>query len=57
MSSIRTTLHAFPTLLRVGMAETLAYRAEFLVWMLTTTLPLVMMGITSGSMRIRPIQR
>jgi ABC-2 type transport system permease protein len=34
-----------PTLLRVGMAEAMAYRAEFIVWMLTTTLPLVMLGL------------
>lgn len=34
-----------PTLLRVGMSECLAYRAEFVVWMLTTTLPLVMLGL------------
>lgn len=39
------TLRAVPTLLRVGVAETLAYRAEFLVWILTTTLPLVMLGL------------
>jgi ABC-2 type transport system permease protein len=40
-----TALHALPTLLRVGVAETVAYRAEFLVWILTTTLPLVMLGL------------
>ena len=39
------TLRAIPTLLRVGMAETVAYRAEFLVWMLTTTMPLVMLAL------------
>lgn len=39
------TLRAVPTLLRVGVAETVAYRAEFLVWLLTTTLPLVMLGL------------
>ena len=39
------TLKAFPTLLRVGVAETVAYRGEFLVWILTTTLPLVMLGL------------
>jgi ABC-2 type transport system permease protein len=39
------TLRAIPTLLRVGVAETVAYRAEFLVWILTTTLPLVMLGL------------
>lgn len=39
------TLRAIPTLLRVGVAETVAYRAEFLVWILTTTLPLVMLAL------------
>ena len=39
------TLRALPTLLRVGVAETVAYRAEFLVWILTTTQPLIMMGL------------
>jgi viologen exporter family transport system permease protein len=38
-------LKAMPTLLRVGVAETVAYRAEFLVWILTTTQPLIMMGL------------
>lgn len=41
MASIR----AIPTLLRVGVAETVAYRGEFLVWILTTTMPLVMLGL------------
>ncbi|MBL0217889.1 MAG: ABC-2 family transporter protein [Myxococcales bacterium] len=44
MSATRT-LRALPTLLRIGVAETVAYRAEFLVWILTTTLPLVMLGL------------
>lgn len=39
------TIRAIPTLLRIGVAETVAYRAEFLVWILTTTLPLVMLGL------------
>ena len=39
------TLRAIPTLLRVGVAETVAYRGEFLVWILTTTLPLVMLAL------------
>ena len=42
---LAVTLRAIPTLLRIGVAETVAYRAEFLVWMLTTTLPLVMLGL------------
>ena len=39
------TLRAIPTLLRIGVAETLAYRAEFLIWILTTTMPLVMLAL------------
>jgi ABC-2 type transport system permease protein len=42
---VRATLRAMPALLRIGLAETVAYRAEFLIWMLTTTLPLVMLGL------------
>jgi ABC-2 type transport system permease protein len=41
-------LTAAPTLLRVGAMETFAYRAEFLVWMLTMTLPLVMLALWSS---------
>ncbi len=43
--SIARAFHALPTMLRVGVAETVAYRAEFLVWILTTTIPLVMLGL------------
>lgn len=45
LSSTRASLRAMPTLLRVGAAEALAYRAEFVIWMLTATLPLVMLGL------------
>jgi ABC-2 type transport system permease protein len=38
-------VRAFPTLLRVGMAEMIAYRAEFIIWILTTNMPLVMMAL------------
>jgi ABC-2 type transport system permease protein len=41
----RAALRATPTLLRVGVAETVAYRVEFVIWMLTTTLPLIMLGL------------
>ena len=43
--SVGRALRALPTMLRVGVAETVAYRAEFLVWILTTTIPLVMLGL------------
>jgi ABC-2 type transport system permease protein len=38
-------LRALPTLLRIGVAETVAYRAEFLVWMLTSTMPFVNLAL------------
>jgi len=43
--SVARAWRAMPTMLRVGVAETVAYRAEFLVWILTTTIPLVMLGL------------
>jgi ABC-2 type transport system permease protein len=39
------TIRAFPTLLKVGLAEAVAYRAEMVVWMLTTTMPLVNLAL------------
>ena len=46
------TLRAVPTLLRIGVAETVAYRAEFLVWILTTTQPLIMLGLWTSVARL-----
>ena len=43
--SLATNLRAMPTMLRVGLAETIAYRAEMIVWILTTTMPLVMLSL------------
>jgi len=42
---IARVVRAFPTLLRIGVAEVVAYRAEFLVWILTTNMPLVMLAL------------
>jgi len=42
---MRAELRAMPTMLRVGFAETIAYRAEMIVWILTTTMPLVMLSL------------
>lgn len=44
MSLVRA-LRAMPALLRVGAAEMTAYRAEMVVWILSATLPLVMMAL------------
>lgn len=48
------TLRAVPTMFRIGVAETVAYRAEFLIWMLTTTLPLIMLGLWTSVAREAP---
>lgn len=40
-----SSLRAIPTILRISAAETLAYRTEFVIWMLTTTMPLIMLGL------------
>lgn len=51
------TLRALPTLWRVGVAETVAYRAEFLVWMLTTTIPLIMLALWKSVAQYGPFQQ
>jgi len=51
------TLRALPTMLRVGLAEAVAYRAEFLVWLLSTNMPLVMLALWSAVARDAPVGR
>ncbi len=53
----RHALRAFPTLLRIGLAEIVAYRAEFLVWVLTTNMPLVMLAIWHAVAADGPVGR
>jgi ABC-2 type transport system permease protein len=54
---VRRALAALPTLLRVGFAESVAYRAEMLVWLLSTTMPLVMLALMTAVAREAPIGR
>ena len=54
---IRRVLRAYPTLLRVGVSEVVAYRAEFLVWILTTNMPLVMLAIWHAVAAEGPVGR
>jgi ABC-2 type transport system permease protein len=51
------TLRALPTMLRVGMAETLAYRVEFVIWMMTNSLPLIMLGLWTSVASEAPFGR
>lgn len=48
MRAIVRALRAYPTLLRIGLAEAIAYRAEMFVWMLSMTMPLVMLALWSA---------
>jgi ABC-2 type transport system permease protein len=45
------TLRVFPSLLRVGFAEAIAYRAEFVVWVLAYTTPIIMLALWSSVAR------
>lgn len=51
------TLRAIPTLLRVGFAESIAYRAEMFIWLLSITMPLVMLALMTAVAREAPIGR
>jgi ABC-2 type transport system permease protein len=55
--SVRGTARALPTLLRIGVIESLAYRTELLVWVLTTTMPLIMLALWSAVARDGPVGR
>ena len=55
--SLARTLKATPTLFRVGFAGAIAYRAELFVWMLSTTMPFVMLALFSAVAAERPLGR
>ena len=50
-------LRALPGLLRVGFVSALAYRAEFLVWMLAYTMPLIMLALWTAVAAEAPLGR
>ncbi len=49
------TLKALPTMLKVGLSEAIAYRAEMLVWVLSTTMPLIMMMLWTAVAAVAPV--
>jgi ABC-2 type transport system permease protein len=55
--SLSRSLRAFPTLLKVGFSESVAYRAEMLVWVLSTTMPLIMLALWTAVARDAPVGR
>lgn len=48
-------LRAAPALLRVGFASMVAYRAEMVVWILTATMPLVMLALWDAAAAEGPL--
>ena len=57
MRQLGHVLRAFPAMLRVGFAEAVAYRAEFLVWVLAYTMPIIMLALWSAVAREAPVGR
>lgn len=57
MRRVLRTLRAFPTLLEVGFADAVAYRAEFLVWVLAYTMPIIMLALWTAVAREAPVGR
>src|SRR5207302_6552735 len=53
--SVRAALRAYPQFLRTGFAAAVAYRAEFLIWMFSTNMPLVMLAIWAAAARSGPV--
>src|SRR5687768_13767358 len=45
-----------PTLIRIGLAESMAYRAELFIWVLTTTMPLVMLPLWMAVAETGPVR-
>jgi ABC-2 type transport system permease protein len=48
-------LRALPTMMRIGLAEAIAYRAEMFVWVLSTTMPFVMWVMWSAVAEVAPV--
>jgi ABC-2 type transport system permease protein len=53
--SVRGSARAIPALLRVGVLDAFAYRGEMIVWILTTTMPLIMLALFSALVSDTPV--
>jgi ABC-2 type transport system permease protein len=51
-----STWKALPTIFRVGISEAIAYRAEMVIWVLATTMPLVMMLLWTAVAELQPVR-
>jgi ABC-2 type transport system permease protein len=55
--SLRNNVRALPAMLKVSFLDSLAYRAELFVWILATSMPLIMLALFSAVARDAPIGR
>jgi ABC-2 type transport system permease protein len=55
MKNVTHTLRAMPTLLRIGFLDAVAYRAEFFVWVLAYTMPIIMLALWTAVAREAPV--
>jgi len=53
--SLRAAVRAYPALLRTGFAAAVAYRAEFVIWMFSTNMPLIMLALWAAVARSGPV--
>jgi ABC-2 type transport system permease protein len=53
--SLRAAARAYPALLRAGFASAVAYRAEFIIWMFSTNMPLIMLALWAAVARSGPV--
>lgn len=56
MKLLARAVGPWPVLLRVGFAGSIAYRAEMVIWFLTTTMPLLMLALWTAAAADAPIQ-
>ena len=52
---MRRLLKAIPTMLKIGFAEAVAYRAEMIVWVFATTMPLIMLMVWTAVSEVAPV--
>jgi len=53
--TFRAGIKAYPQMLKTGFAAAVAYRTEFLIWMFSTNMPLVMLAIWAAAARSGPV--
>jgi len=53
--SVARAMRAMPAMFRIGFAELVAYRAEMVIWILSATMPLIMLALWNAVVTEAPI--